>query len=69
MSYIKRFIWENKISQKFMFVWAFNSKCIIKYQLFTANINLNKYVEILKNSKSDINILISNGILFLWDND
>ena len=28
-----------------------------------------KYVEILKNCKSDIDNLDSKGILFLWDND
>ena len=48
---------------------AFSSKGIIKLQFFTANMDSKKYVEILKNCKSDIDNLHLNGILLLWDND
>ena len=51
------------------YVWrAFISKGIIKLQFFTANMNSKKDFKILKNYKSDINILHPNGILLL-DND
>ena len=60
---------KTKYSQK-IHVWgAFSSKGIIKLQFFTANMDSKKYVEILKNCKSDIDNLHPNGILLLWDND
>ena len=49
--------------KRFMF-GVFNSKGIIKFQFFTANINSQKYVEILKNCKYDIDNLHPNDILF-----
>ena len=48
-----------------MFWGAFSSKGIIKLQFFTANMDSKKYVEILKNCKSDIDNLHLNGILLL----
>ena len=71
MSCIRWFIREDKTknSQK-VHVWgAFKSKGIIKLQFFTVNMESKKWVEILKNCKSDIYNLHPNGILLLWDND
>ena len=55
--------------KKFMFGEHSSSKGIIKLQFFTANMDSKKYVEILKNRKSDIDNLHPKGILLLWDND
>ena len=60
---------QKQITKK-IHVWgAFSSKGIIKLQFFTAIMDSKKYVEILKNYKSDIDNLHPNGILLLWDND
>ena len=71
MGCIRWFIREdkNKVLQK-IHVWeTFSSKGIIKLQFFTAKMDSKKYIEIIKNCKSDIDNLHPSGILFLWDND
>ena len=67
MSCIRLFIREdkNKILPKINVREAFLSKDIIKLQFFIANVDSMKYIEILKNYKSDIENLHSNGILNL----
>ena len=60
---------KTKYSQKIHVWWAFSSKGIIKFQFFTASKDSKKYVEILKNCRSNIDNLHPNGILLLWDND
>ena len=60
---------KNKILPK-IHVWGgFSSKGIIKLSIFNANMESKKYVEILKNCKSDIDNLHPKGILLLWEND
>ena len=60
---------KTKYSQK-IHVWGvFSSKGIIKLQIFTPNMDSKKYVEILKNCKSDIDNLHPNGILVMCDKD
>ena len=71
MGWIRWFIREDKtkILPK-IHVWgAFNSKGIIKLQIFTDNMDSKKYIEILKNCTSDIDNLHPSGIFLLWDND
>ena len=71
MDCIRWFIREdkNKILPKNSYLGIFSSKSIIKLQFFTANIDCKKYVEILKNCKSDIDNLHPEGILLLRVND
>ena len=57
---------QKQSTPKKIHVWgAFSSKGIIKLQFFTANMDSKKYVEILKNCKSDIDNFDPNGILLL----
>ena len=55
--------------ERFMFWGTFSSKGIIKLLFFNANMDNKKYVEILKNCKSDIDNLHPNDILLLYDKD
>ena len=71
MGCIRWFVREdkNKVLPKKSCLGAFSSKGIIKLQFFTANMDNKKYIEILKNCKSDIDNLHPNDILFLRDKD
>ena len=44
-------------------------KVSLSFKFFTPKMDSKKYVEILKNYKSDLGNLHQNGILVLWDNE
>ena len=71
MGFTRRSIWknQNEVSKK-LHVWdAFSSKGVFELQTFENNMDSQKYIEILKKSKDQLNELHPNKYILLCDND
>ena len=60
---------KRNILKSCMFWGAFSSKGVIELQIFENNMDSKKYIEILENSKDQLNELHPNRYILLRDND